>query len=106
MAWVRSLRAQFGTDGMRNAVHAPADQAAAVNAINALFPDALEDYGADTSSSEQPTDELVEVISAGLAELCRVKPPNPAEWLAEWMVANRDPKKRERKRLAETFAMQ
>lgn len=28
----------FGTDGIRNAVHAPADQAAAVNAINTLFP--------------------------------------------------------------------
>jgi hypothetical protein len=35
-----------------------------------------------------------------------MKPPNPAEWLAEWMIANRDPKKRARKKLAETYAMQ
>ncbi len=67
---------------------------------------ALEGDGADTSSAEQPTDELVEVITAGLAELCRMKPPNPAEWLAEWMVANRDPQKRARKKLAETYSMQ
>ena len=33
-----SLRAMFGTDGMRNAVHAPANQAAAVNAIKTFFP--------------------------------------------------------------------
>ena len=101
-----SLRARWGTDGMRNAVHAPADRAQAVNAIDTLFPFALEQYGANVSSSDQPTDELVEVISAGLAELCRLKPPNPTEWLAEWMLANRDPKKRARKRLAETYAMQ
>lgn len=68
---------------------------------------ALEEDGADTASAEQPTDELVEVITAGLAELCRMKPPNPAEWLAEWMIANRDPEKRARKKkLAETYAMQ
>ena len=67
---------------------------------------ALEDYGTDAASSEQQTDELVEVITAGLAELCRMKPPNPAEWLAEWMVTNRDPRKRARKKLAETYAMQ
>lgn len=67
---------------------------------------ALEDLGSDKSSAEQPTDELVEVITAGLAELCRMKPPNPAEWLAEWMIANRDPEKRARKKLAETYGMQ
>ena len=101
-----SLRAKWGEDGMRNAVHAPADRAQAMNAINTLFPFALEQYGANVASSDQPTDELVGVISAGLAELCRIKPPNPTEWLAEWMLANRDPKKRARKRLAETYAMQ
>ena len=132
VARLRSLRALFGTDGMRNAVHVPADKAAAVGAINTLFPlgecshalparphpcacaprvtcllgRSLEDLGSDKSSAEQPTDELVEVITAGLAELGRMKPPNPAEWLAEWMIANRDPEKRARKKLAETYAMQ
>ena len=97
-----SLRAVYGTDGMRNAVHAPADREQAMHAINTLFPFAMEQYGADMSTSEQPTDELVEVISAGLAELCRVKPPNPTERLAERVIANRDPRKRERRRLAQT----
>ena len=38
-------------------------------------------------ASHAPTGELVEVITAGLSELSRVRPDNPAEWLAKWMCA-------------------
>jgi hypothetical protein len=35
--------------------------------------------------SDAPTGELVEVITAGLSELSRVRPDNPEIWLANWM---------------------
>ena len=92
-----SLRAEYGTDGMRNAVHGSADAEAAAHEIHTLFP--LTMVKGETRTAEPSTEELVEVISAGMAELCRVKPEEPVSWLAEWMVANRNPADRNKKRL-------
>ena len=41
-------------------------------------------------SGGQSTGELVELVTAGLAELARVRPENPAAWLGKWMLENRD----------------
>ena len=37
-------------------------------------------------------------------ELCRVKPEEPVSWLAEWMVANRNPADRNKKRLGDLLS--
>ena len=58
----------------------------------------------ETRTAEPSTEELVEVISAGMAELCRVKPEEPVSWLAEWMVANRNPADRNKKRLGDLLS--
>ena len=86
----------------RNAVHGSADAEAAAHEIHTLFP--LTMVKGETRTAEPSTEELVEVISAGMAELCRVKPEEPVSWLAEWMVANRNPADRNKKRLGDLLS--
>jgi len=88
-----SVRALFGTDNQKNAVHGSDSTNSAVREIHFFFPNAVLDplpNGQDAKDylarSVNPT------LQRGLAELCRQKPAEPILWLASWLLKN-DPHK-------------
>ena len=49
----------------------------------------------DEESAEYMTQNISPTLTAGLAELCRVKPEDPVTWLALYLQANKPPPKAE-----------
>jgi len=90
-----SLRAIYGTDDQRNAVHGSDSQKGAEREIRFFFPDAIVE---PISTGEQATDYLVKnvmpVLTNGFVELCKVKPEDPLSWIADWLMANNPNKPR------------
>jgi len=84
-----SLRAIYGTDDQRNAVHGSDSQKGAEREIRFFFADAVVE---PISSGDQATDYLVKnvmpVLTNGFVELCKVKPEDPLTWIADWLMAN------------------
>lgn len=103
-----SLRARFGVDMIHNAVDCSADAVAVIADTQAFFPRLVADRvpaaeevevllsrrPATTSAPLRPgstaPQTLRDVISAGLAQLCRVKPQgdDAIRWLAHWLRRN------------------
>jgi nucleoside diphosphate kinase len=83
-----SLRAIYGTDDQRNALHGSDGLVSAEREIRFFFPDAVfEPVNADAvrdylAKSVNPT------LIRGLTELCKAKPKDPVIWLADWLLAN------------------
>ncbi|XP_078407014.1 nucleoside diphosphate kinase homolog 5 [Cetorhinus maximus] len=84
-----SLRALYGTDELRNAVHGSETSSAAEREIQFIFPDATvypiptgQDAITYLSKFVNPT------LLRGLTELCKQKPRDPITWLADWLIAN------------------
>jgi len=111
----RSVRARFGVEGQRNAVHGSADAKSAAWEVRFFFPemgadpipgeDEVRDFlfrksaGASMDlkslSSMDTTDytldpTLQQMISSGLLALCQVRPKGLAavNWFREWLVQN------------------
>lgn len=86
----KSIRAQWGTDNQRNAVHGSDSPASARREVRFFFPNELVDPilppGAATDDYLQRN--LSPALIKGLTELCRHKPADPLTWLAEWLLAN------------------
>eukprot|EP00931_Biecheleriopsis_adriatica_P024991 TRINITY_DN1544_c0_g1_i1.p1 TRINITY_DN1544_c0_g1~~TRINITY_DN1544_c0_g1_i1.p1 ORF type:complete len:1441 (-),score=400.02 TRINITY_DN1544_c0_g1_i1:104-4426(-) len=107
-----SIRARFGRDGQRNAVHGSENQKAALREIRFFFPDMgvdpipgegeVKDFLFRKSSREsmdlkclsdaEATDftadpTMQQLLSDGLIGLCQVKPKGlgAVEWLASWL---------------------
>jgi len=81
-----SVRALFGTDSLKNAIHSSASSQAANAEIEALFPSGPVD--------KLPAREyLLETVMPGLVEaltdMCIHKPENPYNWLTQWLVKNK-----------------
>lgn len=110
-----SLRARFGRDGQRNALHGSATLKAAVQEIKLFFPDmgvdplpddhevrdflfrksARASMDLSTLSDAQTTDFTVDptfqqLVSNSLIGLCKVKPQglDAVKWLANWLEEN------------------
>ncbi|XP_038651693.1 nucleoside diphosphate kinase homolog 5 [Scyliorhinus canicula] len=84
-----SLRALYGTDELRNAVHGSETTSAAEREIRLIFPDGAvcpiptaQDAITYLSKFVNPT------LLSGLTELCKQKPADPITWLADWLIAN------------------
>lgn len=83
-----SLRALYGTDSLRNAVHASATVADATREIALLFPSGPLD-------SLAPQDFLLETVMPGLvealAEMYTAQPVDPYRWLSHWLATSAPP---------------
>jgi len=84
-----SLRALFGTDNQKNAVHGSDSTNSAVREIHFFFPDAILD---PLPTGQEAKDYLARSVNPtlqkGLAALCRQKPAEPILWLASWLLKN------------------
>jgi nucleoside diphosphate kinase homolog 5 len=80
-----TLRALYGIDKTRNAVHGSDSREAAAREISVLFPQQL-----PQPQLANPREYIEQAVSPtlteGLAALCKHKPANPALWLANWLL--------------------
>jgi len=88
-----SIRALFGTDNQRNAVHGSDSVESAGREIHFFFPDAIIE---PLPTSQEAQDYLSKTVNPtlliGLTALCKTKPANPLVWLSDWL-ANNNPNK-------------
>ena len=69
--------------------HGSATAAAAFAEVKFFFPKTLVDPLPSNKEAQQYASErLVPTLTTGLVELCTVKPANPVEWLANWLIDN------------------
>lgn len=83
------IRARYGVNATRNVAHASATPAAAFYQLKAFFPSMLMDpLPISKEAKNYVMETLSPTLTAGLIELCAIKPAKPVEWLADWLVAN------------------
>jgi len=83
------LRARFGTDATRNVGHGSGSLAVAFDELKFFFSKLLADpLPSNKEAKNFVNDTISPTLTAGLVELCEVKPKNPVEWLANWLIAN------------------
>ncbi|XP_068596913.1 nucleoside diphosphate kinase homolog 5 [Brachionichthys hirsutus] len=84
-----SLRAKYGTNELKNALHGSETIHAAVREIKFIFPNTVIE---PVPSREDPNQYLSRLVNPtllhGLTEVCRHKPYNPCLWLANWLIKN------------------
>ena len=85
----RSIRARYGTDTLKNAMHASESQLAAEREIRFIFPDSITEPIMSGEDATQFLEKRVNpTLIKGLTELCKNKPAQPIKWLATWLLAN------------------
>jgi len=83
------LRARLGVDATRNVGSGSASAAAAFSEVKFFFPNTVVEPVPDSKEAKAYASEtLVPTLTTGLVELCTVKPANPVEWLANWLIEN------------------
>eukprot|EP00794_Sanderia_malayensis_P012866 gene12866-14191_t len=84
-----SLRALFGTDNQRNALHGSDSSSSAVREIHFFFSDAVVE---PLPTGQEAQDYLARTVNPtlqkGLACLSKKKPADPIIWLADWLLKN------------------
>ncbi|XP_055980654.1 nucleoside diphosphate kinase homolog 5 [Sorex fumeus] len=84
-----SLRAIYGTDDLRNALHGSKDFIAAEREIRFLFPEVIvEPIPVGHAAQDYLNLYVKPTLLRGLTELCKEKPPDPFVWLADWLLKN------------------
>ncbi|XP_066918470.1 nucleoside diphosphate kinase homolog 5-like [Clytia hemisphaerica] len=84
-----SLRALYGTDNQRNAVHGSDSPDSALREIHFFFPNAiLEPLPTSTEAKDYLTRDVNPTLLQGLTELCKRKPTDPLIWLSDWLAEN------------------
>ncbi|KXJ18056.1 nucleoside diphosphate kinase homolog 5 [Exaiptasia diaphana] len=90
-----SLRAIYGSDGTRNALHGSDSITSAEREIHFFFDDCIVE---PVSTGQGAKDYLSRTVNPtllkGLTELSKMKPQEPILWLADWLVANNPNKPR------------
>lgn len=85
----RSLRDTYGKDQTRNALHGSDNKICAETEIHFLFHDAIVEPISQTSAAKDYlTNSLSATLLKGMKELCKVKPADPVQWLADWLIEN------------------
>ncbi|XP_030069422.1 nucleoside diphosphate kinase 5 [Microcaecilia unicolor] len=82
-----SLRALYGTDDLRNAVHGSSSFSSAEREIRFMFPNAIiEPIPAGQAAKDFLAIFVNPTLLVGLTELCKQKPADPIVWLADWLL--------------------
>ncbi|XP_007662155.1 nucleoside diphosphate kinase homolog 5 isoform X2 [Ornithorhynchus anatinus] len=89
-----SLRAIYGTDDLRNAVHGSDTFAAAEKEIRFMFPAVIEPISTGAAARDYLNLYVNPTLLKGLTELCKHKPADPFTWLADWLLKNNPNKPR------------
>jgi len=88
-----SLRARFGDpdNDSHNGTHGSDSHASATREIQFFFPDlTLEAALTGEGAKEYLSHSVSPLLVKGLTELCRERPEEPIQWLADWLLANKD----------------
>ncbi|XP_019780041.2 nucleoside diphosphate kinase homolog 5 [Delphinus delphis] len=84
-----SLRAIYGTDELRNALHGSNDFAAAEREMRFMFPAVIvEPIPVGQAAKDYLNVHVMPTLLKGLSELCKQKPADPFIWLADWLLKN------------------
>lgn len=84
-----SIRALYGTDNQRNAVHGSDSIESALREIHFFFPDAIiEPILSDGDAKNYMTCNVNPTLLKGLTALCKRKPADPLIWLSDWLAEN------------------
>lgn len=91
------LRAIYGTDDQRNALHGSESFTASEREIRFFFPDSIiEPVPVGQASKDYLSRKVNPTLLKGLTELCKQKPLDPVVWLADWLLENNPNKPRVR----------
>ncbi|ERE81272.1 nucleoside diphosphate kinase homolog 5 [Cricetulus griseus] len=84
-----SLRAIYGTDELRNALHGSNDFPASEREIRFMFPEVIiEPIPTGQAAKDYLNLYVTPTLLQGLTELCKNKPADPFSWLADWLLKN------------------
>ncbi|XP_025903364.1 nucleoside diphosphate kinase homolog 5 [Nothoprocta perdicaria] len=90
-----SLRAIYGTDDLRNALHGSHNFSSAEKEIRFMFPEAiLEPIPTRQAAVDYLNLYVNPTLLAGLTALCKEKPADPMTWLAKWLIEHNPNKPR------------
>lgn len=91
------LRAVYGTDDQRNALHGSDSFSSAEREIRFFFPDSVvEPVPIGQAAKDYLAKAVNPTLLKGLTELCKQKPIDPVIWLADWLLENNPNKPRVR----------
>ncbi|KAL8592686.1 NME NM23 member 5 [Nucella lapillus] len=83
------LRAIYGTDDQRNALHGSDGLSTAQREIRFFFPDSIVEPVATGQAAKDYLSKAVNpTLLKGLTELCKQKPEDAVVWLADWLLKN------------------
>ena len=84
-----SIRALFGTDSQKNAVHGSDSHASAEREIRFFFNNSIvEPIPHGQNARDYINSQINPTLLAGLTQLCKEKPLDPVIWLADWLLSN------------------
>ncbi|XP_013390058.1 nucleoside diphosphate kinase homolog 5 [Lingula anatina] len=84
-----SLRAIYGTDDQRNALHGSDSFSNAAREIRFFFSDSIvEPVAVGQAAKDYLARTVNPTLLRGLTQLCKEKPSDPVVWLADWLLQN------------------
>lgn len=84
-----SLRAIYGTDSTKNALHGSDSYTSAEREVHFFFPDSVvEPLTTGQAAKDYLTRTVNPTLLKGLTALCKKKPEQPILWLADWLISN------------------
>ncbi|XP_005109996.1 nucleoside diphosphate kinase homolog 5 [Aplysia californica] len=96
------LRALYGTDDQRNALHGSDSFSSSQREIRFFFPDSIvEPVATGQAAKDYLSKSVNPTLLKGLTDLAKKKPEDPVLWLADWLLENNPNKPRVRNPIVE-----
>jgi len=96
------LRALYGTDDQRNALHGSDSFSSSQREIRFFFPDCIvEPVATGQAAKDYLSKSVNPTLLKGLTDLAKKKPEDPVLWLADWLLENNPNKPRVRNPIVE-----